>query len=127
VTLDQSRIDGFADITEDHQWLHVDAARAVAGPFGSTIAHGYLTISVVGTLLGELLNIGSEVTAVNYGLNKLRFPSPVPSGARVRAAASVQSVTPTADGLQLEIAVNGELEGSDKPACAAVAVLRVSR
>jgi acyl dehydratase len=127
VTLDQERIDAFADVTEDHQWIHVDTARAAESPFGTTIAHGYLTISVVGSLLGELLEIGSGVMAVNYGLNRLRFPAPVPAGSRVRAAGRIESVTPADFGLQLEIAVTGELEGSSKPACVAMAVVRVTR
>jgi acyl dehydratase len=127
VVIDQERINTFADVTEDHQWIHVDAARAENGPFGGTIAHGYLTISVIGTLLGELLDIRSSITAVNYGLNKLRFPAPVPSGSRVRAAARIESVTAAGVGLQLEIAVTGELERSAKPACVATAIVRVSQ
>jgi acyl dehydratase len=127
VTLDQERIDAFAEVTEDHQWIHVDTARAAESPSGTTIAHGYLTISVVGSLLGELLEIGSGVTAVNYGLNRLRFPVPVPAGSRVRGAGRIESVTAADFGLQLEIAVTGELEGSSKPTCAATAVIRVTR
>jgi acyl dehydratase len=126
VTLDQARIDAFADVTEDFQWIHVDATQAAEGPYGTTIAHGYLTISVVGTLLGELLDIGPGITAVNYGLNRLRFPAPVRSGSRIRAAARIETVTETDTGLQLEITVTGELEGSSKPACAATAVIRVT-
>jgi acyl dehydratase len=126
VTLDQARIDAFAAVTEDHQWIHVDATQAAQGPFGTTIAHGYLTISIVGTLLGELLDIGSGITAVNYGLNRLRFPAPVRCGSRVRAAGRVESVSETDSGLQLEITVTGELEGSSKPACAATAIVRVT-
>lgn len=127
VTVDQARINAFADVTGDRQWIHVDSARASGGPYGTTIAHGYLTISVVGALLGELLELGPGVTAVNYGLNRLRFPAPVRSGSRVRASGRIESVTPTGAGLQLEITVTGELEGSSKPACAATAVIRVAR
>jgi acyl dehydratase len=126
VALDQARIDAFADATEDHQWIHVDTLRAASGPFSSTIAHGYLTLSVVGTLLGELLNIGPSVTAVNYGLNRVRFPVPAPAGSRVRASARVETVTPAGNGLQLDVAVTGELDTSAKPALVAVAVLRVT-
>src|SRR5215468_9844546 len=92
LTVDQKRIDLFADATSDHQWIHVDAEKAAAGPFGTTIAHGYLTLSLLPALFADLYRIAGTRMGVNYGLNKVRFPAPLPSGSRVRATARPLSV-----------------------------------
>jgi acyl dehydratase len=124
----QERIDTFADATDDHQWIHVDAERAKKGPFGATIAHGYLTLSLVAGFSQRNLAIDDEAMSINYGLNKVRFPTPVRSGSRVRARFALASCTPAPDGpggrpgLQLVIRVTIEIDGSDKPACVAEAV-----
>ncbi|MEI7445762.1 MAG: MaoC family dehydratase [Burkholderiales bacterium] len=124
----QDRIDRFADATDDHQWIHVDAERAAKGPFGATIAHGYLTLSLVAGFSQRNLSIDDESMSINYGLNKVRFPSPVRVGSRVRARFVLQSCDPVdagpggRPGLQLVIRVTIEIEGSDKPACVAEAV-----
>ena len=101
VEIRQERVDLFAHATGDHQWIHVDPVRAKAGPFGTRIAHGYLTLSLVVPLLWQLISFPEESTTLNYGLNKVRFPSPVPVGARVRLAEKVQSATPTREGAEL--------------------------
>ena len=124
----QDRIDRFAEATGDHQWIHVDVERAKAGPFGATIAHGYLTLSLVAGFSQRSLAIDDETMSINYGLNKVRFPTPVRVGSRVRARFALQSCTPVEEGpggrpgLQLVIRVTIEIEGSDKPACVAEAV-----
>ncbi|QFZ19521.1 MaoC family dehydratase [Saccharothrix syringae] len=121
----QDRVDTFADATDDHQWIHVDPARAASGPFGRTIAHGYLTLSLIIPLFGELLEINGVRMSVNYGLEKVRFPSPVPVGARIRLSGRVAEVTAVADdGVQMALDFTVELDGSDKPACVARAVYR---
>src|ERR1700761_3591344 len=101
VEVGQGRIDAFADATDDHQWIHVDPERAKSSPFGQTIAHGYLTLSLVIPMWTELLEVRDVTTKVNYGLNKVRFPSPVPSGSRVRARATLAAVDPIPGGAQL--------------------------
>jgi acyl dehydratase len=121
----QDRIDTFADATGDHQWIHVDVERAAAGPFGGTIAHGYLTLALLIPLWTDLLRIEGIGMAVNYGLNKVRFPAPVPAGAKVRLAArlgAVEDVGPRT--VQAVVDLTLELEGSDKPAVVAQAVYR---
>jgi acyl dehydratase len=124
----QDRIDQFADATDDHQWIHVDAERARGGPFGATIAHGYLTLSLLAGFSQRNLSIDDETMSINYGLNKVRFPSPVRCGARVRARFVLRSCTPAdggpggRPGLQLVMRATIEIEGSDKPACVAEAV-----
>jgi acyl dehydratase len=121
----QDRIDRFADATGDHQWIHVDPARAAEGPFGTTIAHGYLTLSLLIPLWTDLLRIEDVGMAVNYGLNKVRFPAPVPVGSKIRLAASVASVRPVAgDGVELVADLTVEIEGGPKPAAVAQAVYR---
>ena len=128
ITVDQKRIDQFAEATGDHQWIHVDVERAKTGPFGATIAHGYLTLSLLAGFSQRNLSIDDEAMSINYGLNKVRFPSPVRAGSRVRARFALQSCTPVADGpggrpgLQLVMRATIEIEGSDKPACVAEAV-----
>ncbi|WP_306368732.1 MaoC family dehydratase [Nocardiopsis sp. CC223A] len=123
-TVDQQRIDTFADATDDHQWIHTDPERAADGPFGGTIAHGYLTLSLVIPMFGEVLEMKGIDMAVNYGLNKVRFPSPVPVGARVRLAATLAEVTDVKGGVQATVDGVIEIEGSDKPACVLQGVYR---
>jgi acyl dehydratase len=121
----QARIDQFADATDDHQWIHVDAERAKAGPFGRTIAHGYLTLSLVAGFSQRNLAL-AERMSINYGLNKVRFPAPVPVGSRVRARFTLKSLRPVESGpgrgVEMVSTVTIELEGSDKPACVAEAI-----
>jgi acyl dehydratase len=122
----QDAVNLFADATGDHQWIHVDVERAKAeSPFGGPIAHGYLTLSLLVPLLAQVLTVGDAVMGVNYGLNKVRFPSPVPVGSKVRATASLTEVTEIAGGLQYVLAVTVEREGGDKPVCVAEPVYRV--
>jgi acyl dehydratase len=124
----QSRIDTFADATDDHQWIHCDPERAKTGPFGATIAHGFLTLSLVAGFSQRNLAFDDESMSINYGLNKVRFPSPVRVGSRVRARFTLVSCTPVADGpggrpgVQVVTRVTIEIEGSDKPACVAETV-----
>ncbi len=121
----QERIDTFADATGDHQWIHVDAERAAAGPFGTTIAHGYLTLSLCAPLLGELLaGMSAPGMSINYGTNKVRFPAPVPAGSRIRARATVAGVDEVPGGEQAVIVTTIEREGGDKPVCVAELVIR---
>ncbi|TDE09295.1 MaoC family dehydratase [Jiangella asiatica] len=127
LTLTQDRIDTFAAITEDRQWIHVDPVRAAAGPFGGTIGHGYFTLSLVAHWIYELFPLPDGVTSINYGLNKVRFPAPVPVGSRLRMTATVQSFTPFDDGADAVIRCVIELAGAPKPACVAEPVLRLVR
>lgn len=115
----QEQIDGFADATGDHQWIHVDVERAARGPFGGTVAHGYLTLSMVPTLGQEVFGVEDITMAINYGLERVRFPAPVPVGSRVRAGIEIREVTETAPGVRVGYRYTIELEGSDKPACVA--------
>lgn len=128
VTIDQARIDTFADATEDHQWIHVDPERAASGPFGTTVAHGFLTLSLVPYLAGQLRRVEGVRMGVNYGLDRVRFPAPVPSGARLRARStliSCERVPGTPDAAQLVNRVTIEVEGNAKPGCVADAVTRL--
>jgi acyl dehydratase len=127
IEIDQSRIDTFADSTNDHQWIHVDPERAKQGPFGETIAHGMLTLALVIPMWTELLEVRDVTTKVNYGLNKVRFPCPVPSGSKVRTRATLAAIEPIPGGAQLIVDTVVEREGSDKPACVAQLVLRYLR
>ena len=120
----QEQINAFADATGDHQWIHVDVERAKQGPFGAPIAHGYLTLSLGPALLPQVLHVDGISMGVNYGLNKLRFPSPVVVGSRVRLSATLDSVEDVAGGVQATIGLTFEIEGKDKPACVAEAVFR---
>jgi acyl dehydratase len=122
----QERVNMFADATGDHQWIHVDAARAAAGPFGGTIAHGYLTLSMVIPLFAELLEVTGISMGINYGLNKVRFPAPVPVGAKIRLAAVVAAAEPVGDGqaVQLTADLTVEVDGGARPACAAQGIYR---
>ena len=121
----QDRVDAFADATDDHQWIHVDRERAAAGPFGGTIAHGFLTLSLVIPLFGELLTVRDVSMGINYGLNRVRFPAPVPVGSKIRLAAQLGAVEDAGvNAVQAVIDCTIEVEGGGKPACAAQAVLR---
>jgi acyl dehydratase len=125
--IDQDQINRFADATGDHQWIHLDAERAKSGPFGTTIAHGYLTLSLAPKFISEVLHVEGTSMVVNYGLNRVRFPAPVPSGSRVRFGAELSTVDEIDDGVQVILAGTFELEGSDKPACVAEIVFRFYR
>ncbi|KQU56698.1 dehydratase [Rhodococcus sp. Leaf278] len=127
IEVPQQRIDTFADATDDHQWIHVDPERAKAeSPFGETIAHGYLTLSLIIPMWEELLVVDSVTTKINYGLNKVRFTNPVPAGGRVRLAATLKSCEELPKGgAQLTVAATIELEGSERPAVVVEAVYRM--
>jgi acyl dehydratase len=118
----QDRIQGFADVTGDHQWIHVDPERAATGPFGRPVAHGYLTLSMIPFFAKEVYRVLGLKMIVNYGLNKVRFPSPVPAGSRVRSRLTLVSVTPAAQGSQVVIRHEIELEHGIRPACVAETV-----
>jgi acyl dehydratase len=120
----QEAVERFADATGDHQWIHVDEERAKSGPFGRTIAHGYLTLSLAPALLWEILDVEGVSVTVNYGLDKVRFPAPVPVGARVRLGVELASVDPVGDGVQVGLTALFELEGQQKPCCAAEILFR---
>jgi acyl dehydratase len=124
LTVDQATIDRFADATGDHQWIHVDRERAAKGPFGTTVAHGYLTLSLLPKLAESALTVDDVRMGVNYGLNRVRFPAPVPSGSRIRARLKLLSHEPIDGGAQLVMQVTIEREGSDKPVCVAETVSR---
>jgi acyl dehydratase len=116
MVVDQRRIDLFAEATGDHQWIHVDPARAATGPFGKTIAHGFLTLSLLPVLQHQLYAVEGVSMAVNYGMNKVRFMSPVPVDSRIRAAARIVEVTELDNAVQLVFSTTLEVEGSTKPA-----------
>ncbi|MDQ6784389.1 MAG: MaoC family dehydratase [Actinomycetota bacterium] len=120
----QEQVNKFADATGDHQWIHVDVERARGGPFGGPIAHGYLTLSLAPVLMAEVVHVAGVAMGVNYGLNKLRFPSPVPVGSQVRLGAQLAGVEPVSGGVQVTYALTFETEGGAKPACVAEAVFR---
>jgi acyl dehydratase len=124
VTVDQRRIDRFAEATGDHQWIHVDPVRAAAGPFGATVAHGFLTLSLLPELSASALEIRDTRMGVNYGLNRVRFPAPVPSGSRLRGRFRLLAFEPIEGGAQLVMQVTMEREGGDKPVCVAESVAR---
>jgi len=121
----QERVNTFADATGDHQWIHVDPERAAAGPFGAPIAHGYLTLSLVIPLFNDLLAIEGVSMSINYGLDKVRFPSPVKAGAKIRLRGAVDSVEEVkGNGVEMRLTFTIEVEGSEKPACVASALYR---
>ena len=115
--IDQSRINLFADATGDHQWIHVDEERAKQGPFGCTIAHGYLTLSLVNLFLPQIVDVQGISMGVNYGCDKVRFPSPVKTGSRVRGVGELTQVEDVKGGVQATIRVTVEIENSERPAC----------
>jgi acyl dehydratase len=120
----QERVNRFADATGDHQWIHTDPDKAADGPFGGTIAHGYLTLSLIIPLFNQLLEIGGISMSVNYGLDKVRFPSPVRVGAKIRLAGVVDAVEEVQGGVQMRLTFTVEIDGGGKPACVAHAVYR---
>jgi acyl dehydratase len=121
----QERVNAFADATDDHQWIHVDEERAKVGPFGGTIAHGFLTLSMTVAMTFSLeLDVGDPAMAINYGLEKVRFPAPVPVGSRIRAHVALASVSDVEGGLQVNRKVSIEVEGTEKPAMVAETVSR---
>ncbi len=125
LTVDQERIDAFADATDDHQWIHVDPQRAARGPFGTTIAHGFLTLSLTVALTAEVeLDVGQPAMGINYGLDRVRFPAPVPSGSRIRARVVLTSVDEAGGGLQVKRTVTIEREGEERPVMVAETLSR---
>jgi acyl dehydratase len=125
VTITQEDVNLFADATGDHQWIHVDPERAAQGPFGGTIAHGFMTLSLLPRLWHEIYTVNGIKLAVNYGLNKVRFPAPVPVGAKVRARSSLVDVEDLGNGVvQATVSTAVEIEGSAKPACVAESIVR---
>jgi acyl dehydratase len=120
----QERVNLFADATDDHQWIHVDPERAAAGPFGGPIAHGYLTLSLGPALLWEVLEVTDAALTVNYGLNRVRFPAPLPVGSRVRADIACAAVEEVSGGLQATLVLTFEREGGSKPVCVAEVLFR---
>ncbi len=117
IEIDQVRVNLFADATGDHQWIHVDPERATKGPFGAPIAHGYLTLSISNLFLPQIVDVKGFSAGVNYGVDKVRFPSPVKVGARIRAGAELTAISEVNGGLQTTIVITIEIEGGTKPAC----------
>jgi acyl dehydratase len=124
ITVTQERIQLFADATNDHQWIHLDVERAKSGPFKTTIAHGFLTLSLLPEMSASAFEVRGTRMGVNYGLNKVRFPAPVPSGSRLRGRFKLLDYKPLEGGAQLTVQVTMEREGSDKPVCVAESLAR---
>ena len=124
-TMEQSRVDLFADATDDHQYIHVDPEKAKQSPFGGTIAHGYLTLSLAAPVMGQLVRVTDSTTGVNYGLDRVRFPAPLPVGKRWRGGAELLEVTDVDGGAQMKVRVTIEVEGSERPAMVADALVRM--
>ena len=124
ITVDQQRIALFAQATGDHQWIHLDVARAATGPFGATIAHGFLTLSLLPEMAASAFEVRDTRMGVNYGLGKVRFPAPVPSGSRLRGHFKLLRYEPLEGGAQLTVEVTMQREGSDKPVCVAESLAR---
>src|SRR5580692_2446037 len=122
--IDQARIDRFAAVTGDDQWIHVDPVRAAAGPFGATVAHGYLTLSLLPVMVRSAFKVGDVRVTVNYGLNRVRFPAPVPVGSRLRGHFKLMSFENIPGGAQVVVEVTSEREGHSKPVCVAESVAR---
>lgn len=120
----QEQVNLFADATGDHQWIHIDVDRAKAGPFGGPIAHGYLTLALAPVLLGQVLQVEGVKMGVNYGTNKVRFPSPVPVGSNLRLGGKLLSVEDVSGGKQVTVEATFEVEGATKPSCVAELVFR---
>jgi acyl dehydratase len=117
MVIDQPRIDQFADATDDHQWIHVDSEKAATGPFGATIAHGYLTLALVNKFLPDLISVTGTSMGVNYGCEKVRFPAAVVVGSEIRGSGEVVTVEDVSGGCQVVVRVTIEIKGSDRPAC----------
>ena len=124
LTVTQEQVNLFADATNDHQWIHVDPERAKSGPFGQAIAHGYLTLSLIPELLASVIKVDGVAMGVNYGTNKVRFTSPVPVGAQIRARATLAAVEPINGGAQVALDVVVEVKDAPKPSCVAQVVYR---
>ncbi len=124
VVLEQDRINTFADATGDHQWIHVDAEKAARGPFGGTIAHGLLTLSLLPTFRSQIYEVEGVSMAINYGLDKVRFPSRVPVGAKLRGHAQLVEVIPLDAAVQVKLSTTIEIEGESKPACVVESIVR---
>jgi acyl dehydratase len=124
IEVTQDRVDLFADATEDHQWIHVDPAAAKDGPYGGTIAHGFLTLSLLPLFFKQIYRVEGVRMAVNYGLNKVRFPAPVKVGAKVRATSTLAEVTLLEGAVQAVLSTVVQVEGADKPVCVAESVVR---
>lgn len=124
MTISQERVNQFAEATGDHQWIHIDVEKAKAGPFGGPIAHGYLTLSLGPVLLPQVFSVGGIAMGVNYGCNKVRFMSPVPVGAKVRAGVKLLAVDDVAGGAQVTLEATFECEGAAKPSCIAEVIFR---
>jgi acyl dehydratase len=122
--IEQARVNTFADATDDHQWIHVDEEKAKAGPFGTTIAHGFLTLSLLPELLSRVYRIDGVKVGVNYGLNKVRFTAPVPVGSKIRGVVDIADVAETKGGVQVTMRVTVEIEGSERPALVAEWITR---
>ncbi len=127
VTIEQDRIDLFADATGDHQWIHVDPDAAAEGPFGATIAHGYLTLALTNQFLPQIMRVDGVSMGINYGANKIRFPQPVTVGSRVRGSAVLSEAEDIGAGVQAVVTITVEIEGQDKPACVVESVSRFLR
>jgi acyl dehydratase len=123
--IDQDRINLFADATDDHQWIHIDADKAAQGPFGTTIAHGYLTLSLLPAMVAGRFSVEGARMGVNYGLNRVRFPAPVPASSRVRGLIELLEVTEITGGVQVVAKITIEREGGDKPVCVAETLSRI--
>jgi acyl dehydratase len=121
----QERVNLFADATDDHQFIHVDPERAKQTPFGGTVAHGFLTLSLVAPIMSELMHVSDAKMGINYGLDKVRFPAPLPVGAQFRGGGEIVEVTDVPGGLQLKGRVTVEVQGSEKPVCVAETLVRV--
>jgi len=124
LTIEQSRIDQFAEVTDDHQWIHTDPERAAHGPYGATVAHGFLTLSLLPHFYATAFAVNGTRMGINYGLNRVRFPAPVPVGSRLRAHFKLLSHEPLDGGAQLTVEVTVEREGDTKPVCVAESVTR---
>ncbi len=124
LVVDQARIDQFAQATDDHQWIHVDPQRAADGPYGKTIAHGLLTLSLLPHFMHDLYRVDNVAMAINYGFNKVRFITPVPVGSRLRAASKITGIVELGGGVQATLTTTIEVEGSDKPAAVIESIVR---
>lgn len=124
LAIGQERIDRFAEATGDHQWIHLDPEKAAAGPFGTTIAHGLLTLALLPVIMQELYTVEGVTMAVNYGFDKVRFPAPVPVASKIRGSATVTSTAPVTGGVQGALRTTIEVQGSNKPACVVESIVR---
>jgi acyl dehydratase len=125
MAIDQQRVNAFADATEDHQWIHVDPQRAAEGPFGTTIAHGFLTLSLLPYLVFQTYRVEGAGMTINYGVNKVRFPAPVPVGSMVRAEVTLAEANEVSGGVQLVLRAAMQIKGEEKPGCVADWVIRI--